>query len=184
MNIEIISGSPRKESISIRAALFLEKELKEKTNHNIGLINLNSFDLGLFQKVFKCVDDAPEQFKPLAKRMFDANAFIIVTPEYNGSYSSVIKNLFDHFPKQSRKAFGIVSASTGALGGTRSTQQLLLYVPALFGIASPYLLITPHADKKFDETGKLIDQSFQLPIDTFIREFLFLAERLYTHVDN
>lgn len=179
MNIEIISGSPRKESISIRAALFLEKELKEKTNHNIGLINLNSFDLGLLQNVFKCVDEAPEQFKPLAKRMFDANAFIIVTPEYNGSYSSVIKNLFDHFPKQSRKAFGIVSASTGALGGTRSTQQLLLYVPALFGIASPYLLITPHVDKKFDTAGNLIDESFSSPINTFVHEFLFLAERLY-----
>ncbi|MCZ2223405.1 MAG: NAD(P)H-dependent oxidoreductase [Chitinophagales bacterium] len=179
MNIEIISGSPRKESISIRAALFLEKELKEKTNHNIGLINLNSFDLGLLQNVFKYVDDAPEQFKPLAKRMFDANAFIIVTPEYNGSYSSVIKNLFDHFPKQSRKAFGIVSASTGALGGTRSTQQLLLYVPALFGIASPYLLITPHVDKKFDTAGNLIDESFSSPINTFVHEFLFLAERLY-----
>ncbi len=44
--------------------------------------------------------------------MFAANAFIIVTPEYNGSYTPAMKNLFDHFPKQIHKPFGIVTAST------------------------------------------------------------------------
>jgi NAD(P)H-dependent FMN reductase len=178
MKIEIIGGSPRKESVSIRAALHLEQVLKAQTKHQIGLINLNSFQLGSFQKVFKNIDETPEEYKPLAKRMFEAEAFIIVTPEYNGSYTAAIKNLFDHFPKQSKKAFGIVTTSTGALGGARSSQQLLLYIPALFGIASPYLLITPHVDQKFDISGKLIDEKFQLPIDTFVREFLFLAEKL------
>lgn len=178
MNIEIISGSPRKESISNRVALCLEKELTTATKHNIGLINLNSFDLGLFQKVFRSVEETPEKFKSLAERMFAADAFIIVTPEYNGSYSPALQNLFDHFPKQSRKAFGIATASTGALGGARSSQQLLLLVPALFGIASPYLLITPQVDKKFNEEGNLLDESFQNAVHTFIHEFLFLAESI------
>lgn len=112
--------------------------------------------------------------------MFAADAFIIVTPEYNGSYSPALQNLLDHFPKQLRKVFGLATASTGALGGARSSQQLLLLVPALFGIASPYLLITPHVDKKFDAEGNLIDGSFQAAIDTFIREFLWLAESVHT----
>ena len=45
---------------------------------------------------------------------------LLVTPEYNGSYTPALKNLFDHFPKQSRKPFGIVTASPGALGGMRA----------------------------------------------------------------
>jgi NAD(P)H-dependent FMN reductase len=30
--------------------------------------------------------------KPLAKRIFEADAFILATPEYNGSYSPAMKN--------------------------------------------------------------------------------------------
>ncbi len=176
MNIEIISGSPRATSVTNRLALFLAKQLKEKSAHNIGLIDVRDYDLGLLQKVFTSVDAAPEKFRPLAEKMFAANAFIIVTPEYNGSYSPALQNLLDHFPKQARKVFGLSTASVGALGGARSSQQLLLLVPALFGIASPYLLITPHVDKKFDAEGNLLDEAFQGSIDTFVREFLWLAE--------
>ncbi|MBC7722855.1 MAG: NAD(P)H-dependent oxidoreductase, partial [Pedobacter sp.] len=117
-------------------------------------------------------------YKPLAERVFAANAFIIVTPEYNGSYSSEVKNLFDHFPKQARKAFGICTASVGGLGGARATQSLLLLVPALFGIASPSLLIVPNVDKKFNVNSQLIDASFENQIHNFITEFIWLGNQL------
>lgn len=178
MNIEIISGSPRTASVTHRLALFLEKELKHQTQHNIGLIDVRDWNLGLLNQVFSSVETTPEQFKPLAQQMFAASAFILVTPEYNGSYSPALQNLLDHFPKQSRKAFGIVTASVGALGGARSSQQALLLVPALFGIVSPHLLITPFVDKKFDALGNLIDDSFKKATQTFIDEFIWLAETI------
>ena len=59
-----------------------------------------------------------------------------------------------------------------------STQQLLLLVPALFGIASPQLLITPQVDKKFDAEGNLTDESFAKNISLFLQEFLWLANKL------
>lgn len=178
MNIEIISGSPRSASITNRVALFLAKHLKATTEHNVGIIDVRDWNLGLLENVFSSVEKTPEQYKPLAERMFAADAYILVTPEYNGSYSPALQNLMDHFPKQSRKAFGLVTASTGAMGGMRSSQQLLLLVPALFGIASPHMLITPFVDKKFDAEGNLTDESFQKNIDNFTNEFLWLAESL------
>ena len=178
MNIEIISGSPRKNSVSFRLALHLREVLNEKTDHQVGIIDVRDWDLGLLQEVWTSVERTPEQFRPLAERMFAADAFILVTPEYNGSYSPALQNLMDHFPKQARKAFGLVSSSTGALGGMRASQQLLLFVPALFGIASPYLLIVPHVDKKFDVEGRLLEESFGNSVNTFVTEFLRLAEIL------
>lgn len=178
MKIEIVSGSPRRESVTHRVALFLQNAFKQHTEHQIGLLDVREFNLPLLQKVFVSVDNTPEPYKPLAERMFAADAFILVTPEYNGSYSPAMKNLFDHFPKQLHKAFGIVTASPGAMGGMRASQQLQLFVNAFFGICSPYMLITPAVDKKFDETGKLIDGAFQGNIDTFMHEFLWLAERI------
>ena len=178
MNIEIISGSPRKNSISYRIALHLKKALTEKTNHNIGLIDVREWDLGLLQEVWTSVERTPDQFKPLAERMFAADAFILVTPEYNGSYSPALQNLMDHFPKQARKPFGIVTSSVGAMGGIRASQQMLLFIPALFGIASPYMLIVPNADKKFDTEGNLVEESFTNSVHTFVTEFLNLAAKL------
>lgn len=178
MNIEIISGSPKKDSISFRITVFLKRFLSEKTNHNVGIIDVREWNLPLLQQVFSSDEKTPDPFKPLAKRMFASDAFILVSPEYNGSYSPALQNLLDHFPKQSHKPFGIVTASAGSMGGMRSTQQLLLLVPALFGIASPHMLVTPFADKKFDADGNLLDEAFQRNIDIFVNEFLWLATAL------
>lgn len=179
MKIEIISSSPRDVSVTIRVAKFLESYFKENTQHEIGLIDVRQWKLGLLQNVWTSIEKTPEAFKPLAERIFAADAFIIVTPEYNGSYSPALQNLMDHFPKQARKAFGLVTASPGAMGGMRASQQLLLMVPALFGIVSPQMLVTPLVDKKFDEEGKLIDESFKKSIETFSKEFLWLAETIH-----
>jgi NAD(P)H-dependent FMN reductase len=180
MRIEIISGSPRTHSVTRRVALHLKQILSNQLEHETGLIQLSEWNLPPVQTVFNSVDNTPEEFKPLAKRIFEADAIILVTPEYNGSYSPAMKNLLDHFPKQLHKPFGIVTASPGALGGIRASQQLLLLIPALFGIASPHMLIVPQVDKKFSPDGDLLDASFQSSIHNFITEFNWLAGRLVT----
>ncbi len=178
MHIEIITGSPRKNSVTYRVALHLQATLREHTDHIVGIIDVREWNLPLLQNVFSSVEETPEAYKPLAKRMFAANAFILVTPEYNGSYAPALQNLLDHFPKQARKAFGIVTASVGAMGGMRASQQMLLLVPGLFGIASPHMLIIPQVDKKFDATGTLLDAGFKPAVDNFIKELLWLAGNL------
>jgi NAD(P)H-dependent FMN reductase len=178
MKIEIISGSPRSSSITKRVALHLYQTIRETTDHKPGLIDLQEWDLPPMQSVFTSVEHTPDKFKPLSKRIFEADAFILVSPEYNGSYSPALKNLLDHFPKQHHKPFGIATASPGAFGGIRAAQQLLLLVPALFGVVSPYLLVIPAVDKKFNAQGGLIDENFQNSIHNFITEYLWLAEKV------
>ncbi|WP_121355489.1 NADPH-dependent FMN reductase [Flavisolibacter nicotianae] len=178
MRIEIVSGSPRTNSVTHRVALHLYRLFQQRTEHEIGLLEVRSYPLPLLQKVFASVEETPEQFKGLAHRLFSADAFVLVTPEYNGSYSPAMQNLFDHFPKQHHKVFGLVTASPGALGGMRAAMQLQQFTMALFGIPSPYMLITPQVDKKFAADGTLTDPSFEKSIDTFVHEYLWLAEKL------
>ncbi|HEU0111369.1 MAG TPA: NADPH-dependent oxidoreductase, partial [Flavisolibacter sp.] len=56
--------------------------------------------------------------------------------------------------------------------------QLQQFVLALFGLPSPYMLITPHIEKKFDAGGNLLDPAFQKTVDLFTKELLWLAEKL------
>jgi chromate reductase, NAD(P)H dehydrogenase (quinone) len=181
MRIEIISGSPRERSLTRRIALHLKQRLEEITDHIVGLIDIRDWNLPPVQSVFTSVENTPEEFQSLARRIFTANAFILVSPEYNGSYSPAMKNLIDHFPKQYHKAFAVATGSPGALGGIRAAQQMQSLVDALFGIGSPYMLVVANTEKKFDDKGNLVDKTFDSSVHNFVTEFLWLAENL---VDN
>lgn len=178
MQIEIISGSPRKESVSYRVALHLQQQISKETSHNVNIIDVRDWHFPLLQEVITNEASAPEHLKPLVNRIFAAQAFILVSPEYNGTYTSALKNLLDHFPKHSHKAFGVVTASPGAMGGMRASQQMLLLVSALFGVACPNMLIVPSVDKKFASDGTLLDPGYSKAVETFMKEWLWLAERL------
>ena len=180
MKIEIISGSPRVNSTTNRVALHLEKILKANSDHEVGVIDMRDHELMPMQNVFVSVEVTQEPYRELSRRMFEADAFILVTPEYNGSYSPAMKNMLDHFPKQHHKTFGLVTASPGAMGGMRAAMQLQQLIFALFGIGSPYMLVVPGVDKKFDVEGNLLDESFQKSVDLFVKEFLWLSEKVVT----
>jgi NAD(P)H-dependent FMN reductase len=178
MKIAIISGSPRIASVTRRVALHLKNWIAQNSTHDVEIIDMKDWNVPPVQSVWVSPEKAPIEFQPLAETIFAADAYILVTPEYNGSYSPAMKNLLDHFPKRHRKPFGIATASPGAMGGIRASQQLLQLVPALFGIASPYMLITPAVDKKFSPDGDLLDESFQNAVHNFITEFLWLADKI------
>lgn len=178
MRITIISGSPRGNSITYRLALHLKELISTKPDHEVHILDLREIEMPLLQFVFTSVEATPEEYKTVSETMFSSDAFILVTPEYNGSYSAALKNLLDHYPKQHRKVFGIVTASTGALGGIRAAMQLQELIYALFGIGSPYMLVTPHVDKKFDAKGILLDESFRKNVETFVNEFCWLADKV------
>ncbi len=178
MHIEIISGSPRSNSVTHRVATHLLKHLTNNTDHEINLLDVRDWNLPPIETVFKSVDDTPSPFKALSERMFNADAFILVSPEYNGSYSASLKNLLDHFPKQHHKPFGIVTASPGALGGIRAALQMQSLVIALFGLVSPSMLLVPGVEEKINPKGNLLEKKFEHNVHHFVTEFLWLAERV------
>ncbi len=172
MKIKIISGSPRKNSITFRLALHLKTVLGEEAEI------VRDYDLPFVQEVWSKPEKVPAKYKELGEKMFAADGIILISPEYNGGYSPALKNLLDHFPKQSHKVFGIAVGTDGALGAMRSAQQLIQLVAALFGILSPQLLITPQVDKKFNEKGELLDENFQKAVDTFVKEYVWLLKQV------
>jgi chromate reductase, NAD(P)H dehydrogenase (quinone) len=152
--------------------------MQERTDHVVDIIDVRETELPLLQSVFTSVESTPDPYKDITDKMLNADAFILLTPEYNGSYPAALKNLLDHFPKQHHKVFAIATASTGMLGGIRAAMQLQELIYALFGIGSPYMLVTPQVDKKFDEEGNLLDPNFKKSVDVFINEFVWLAEKI------
>lgn len=178
--ILIVSGSPRKESKSARVIKHLSILLDSQKDFKIEILDVRDHPLPVFETVFENLESTPDLYKPLAEKIFQSDAYIIVSPEYNGSYTSALQNLFDHFPRQEKKVYAIVTATNGSMGGMRASQQLLLFIMALFGIVSPYMLIIPFVDKKFDESGVLLDETFQPKIEYFLDQFKWLVLKINT----
>ncbi len=179
IHIAVISGSTRKQRLSHRAALFLKEHLSAK-NYFISLIDLSEFQLPVFEETIDKIDTPNETVLHLYQTLKAADAFVFVSPEYNGSYTAALKNMVDHLPTSTfyRKPIGVVSVTTGSLGGMRGAVQMQNLVTALSGYPLPQMLLVSQVNKKFDDEGRLLDLSFERNIELFIDELLWLTQSL------
>jgi len=163
-----ISGSLRKASYN-RALLRAASELLPAE------MTLEIFDLSLLpmfnQDIEKPFPEAVEDFR---RRVAEADALLIATPEYNSSLSGALKNAIDWASRAPQvpligKPVAMMGASTGMFGTVRAQLQLrqvLTYIGAL-PLGKPEVLVA-RAEKAFDAEGKLVDEATR----GFLRDLL------------
>jgi NAD(P)H-dependent FMN reductase len=97
------------------------------------------------------------RMRALFARLAEAEAFVVVTPEYNRGYPASIKSLIDwHFSTWSCKPVAFVSYG-GIAGGLRAVEQLR---PVFAEMHATTLRDTVSFDRyweRFDETGGLTE---------------------------
>lgn len=93
----------------------------------------------------------------LQRRLATAEAFILVTPEYNHGYTAALKRLIDsvYLPWQARPV-GFV-AYGGHSGGLRAVEQLRPVFAELHAMTVRATASIANADRRFDGEGRLID---------------------------
>ncbi|WP_017733414.1 NADPH-dependent FMN reductase [Nafulsella turpanensis] len=180
MKIAIISASIRHG----RQTHFVSEELGRRLNASndieASLVDLADYAFPLFQDTHKA--DAPQHgADELRTILQQADGLLFVSPEYNGSYTAALKNMADHFSKAefNKKAIGVVSVSSGAIGGMRGALQMQQLVLALYAYPIPQMMLVSEVQHKFDEEGKLTDEAFAKKLDTYLQEFLWFASAIY-----
>jgi chromate reductase len=118
----------------------------------------------------------PAAVRHLRDRIADADALFVVTPEYNGSVSGVLKNAIDWASRPPHggaalwgKTAAVAGATTGQFGALWAQQDLR----RILGIAGARVtegeLPIARAQNVFDDTGRLRDP--------------LVAERLRGHLE-
>lgn len=134
-------------------------------------------DLPLFNQDLE--SDPPPAVKALLSEIEGADAVLLATPEYNRSYSPVIKNALDWCSQpegQSKwkgKPVGLLGCSPyqlGAFGAINHLRQVVMYLdmPAL---QQPEFYLNKAGDK-FDTEGQLTDEETQKLIAAFWAAFI------------
>ena len=119
-------------------------------------------------------------------------AWIIVSPEYNGSYTALLKNTIDwasspvkNHPVWSSgtkpfegKVVGLLSASPGALGGLRSLSHLNPLLQNLHCWICPQQFALGRAGEAFDEQGAFKTDFNRKSTQAVVDQTLWAAARL------
>ncbi len=172
INILAFAGSLRKHSYN----KYLLNTVKELLPENLTIEIFDIKDIPLFNEDEE-KKGLPKVVTELREKISSADGVLIATPEYNYSYSGVIKNAIDWIsrpPNQplNGKPLAIIGASMGLSGTMRA--QLHLRQSLIF--LNPIILNKPEiyvsqAHEKFDENGKLIDENTKKLLITFLNSF-------------
>lgn len=124
MNIAIIVGSLRKESYNQKLANAIAARLPREVD-----IEWVNPDVPLFSADLES-NAVPESVKKAAEQVRSSDAIVFVSPEYNRSFSGVIKNLIDWLSRGSvsypldGKLGAVAGATTGPIGTAVMQSQL------------------------------------------------------------
>lgn len=129
-----------------------------RTDFTVDLIDLADTDLPTALS-FSPPVSVRGQLGKVTHRLADADAFVIVTPEYNHSYPASLKALIDwHFDEWRAKPIGFVSYG-GISGGLRAVEHLRQVFAELHAVAVRDTVSFHNAGALFDDQGRHRDPS-------------------------
>ena len=178
MKFIILSGSLRKESFTTKLAKgFIEHvpAPHEATIIDISNLPLINEDLEI---------DLPQTVSDLHTSIKAADGVIFATPEYNRSYSPVLKNAIDWGSRPDGEnawegmPAGVVGSTLynlGTFGAQQHLRQVLMYLD-MPTLQQPEFYLEKAAEK-FDEAGNLIDEHTKEKIDEFWASFIDWNQR-------
>jgi chromate reductase, NAD(P)H dehydrogenase (quinone) len=186
----ILAGSTRQNSFNRQLAQ-VAADLARAAGADVTLLELGDLDIPMYNADLEAQATPPDVMK-LKQIMLDHPAWIICSPEYNGSYTALLKNTIDWatspvksdpawrdgFKSFTGKVVGMLSASPGALGGLRSQSHLLpLLINSQCWVA-PKAFALSRAGEAFDANGQLINDKNRQSVQAVIDQVLFAAARL------
>ncbi len=127
LNIKIIIGSTRQKRFSDKPAAWIFELAKSKPDVSVELLDLRDYPLPFFDEPISPAYRTEPYTNPVVvkwvSKIQEADAFIIVTPEYNHGYTGVLKNAMDYpYPQWNNKPVAFVAH--GGVGGGRVVEQL------------------------------------------------------------
>lgn len=155
--------------------------LLEQQNCTPELVEFNEFPMPMYDGDLEVQKGIPDGVKRLAKKIEDADAIIISSPEYNWSIPGTFKNAIDWLSRLKpvpleNKHICIIGASIGQFAGMRGQLAARVPLQALKAHTYPDYFGVAKAETAFDEQGHLKDAQQTERLKGVIDGFLKYAE--------
>ncbi|MEZ6233605.1 MAG: NAD(P)H-dependent oxidoreductase [Phycisphaerales bacterium] len=183
------SGSARRESLNTKL-LRVAAEGVAAADGKLTLIDMRDYDMPIYNGDLEERSGLPERAKAFKQLLIDHHGFLIACPEYNSSFTPLLKNAIDWAsrpePNQppllafAGKVAGLVAASAGAMGGYRGLQQVRYVLGNIRTIVLPDMYALSGADQAFDDSGAMKDAKKADMARNIGRNVVETARRLMT----
>ncbi|MEV5243040.1 NAD(P)H-dependent oxidoreductase [Streptomyces cinnamoneus] len=155
--LAVVVASTREGRFGPTIANWLAEQTSHRDDMEVDVIDLADHPLPLHLSR----EPGPEDAAALAAvtpRLAAADAFIVITPEYNHSYPAALKNLIDwHYTQWQAKPVAFVSYG-GLSGGLRAVEHLRPVFAELHAVTIRETVSFHSPWGKLDETGRHLDE--------------------------
>ncbi|HQU07537.1 MAG: hypothetical protein B7X04_00115 [Parcubacteria group bacterium 21-54-25] len=157
LNIKIILGSTRQGRTSEKVLPWIQNVLADEEGMVFEALDLRDYPMPFYDEPVSPSQVADGKYpndvvRTWAKKIDEADAFLIITPEYNHAPPAVLKNALDSvYAEWNNKAVGFVSY--GSVGGARAVEQLRPVATELQMMPVRVALHIPAPWNLMDESG-------------------------------
>ena len=171
--ILVMAGTTRVRRESIKAARFVAEVGKTYPELEIQLVDPGDFN-------FPGDGNDPEGKDPRYSELTArADGFFIVTPEYNHSFPGSLKRMLDsELENYIHKPVALAGASSGAWGGVRAVEALVMSVREMGLVATFTSAYFPRVQDAFDENGKPVDERTEASVRRAYDELIWMTKVL------
>lgn len=180
LNIPVILGSVREGRSSYFPAKLIVQKIIE-AGHASQVVDFKEMPLPFFNSALMPVQmkgQYPDKnIQKWSEIAYNADAFVIVTPEYNHGYPAVLKNALDWlYLEFDHKPVGLVGVSDGLVAGARVIEQLRPIMENFSMFAVRETVMFAKAPSLFDADGKLLDEAYNKKVDGLLKSLTQVAE--------
>ncbi|AYY12562.1 NADPH-dependent oxidoreductase [Actinobacteria bacterium YIM 96077] len=176
LRLTVIIGSTRVGRFGPTAAEWFAERARRRSDVDVSVVDLAECWL---PDVLNHDDQPPRPVRELAPWLGDADAFVMVTPEYNHSYPAALKNAIDwYFDEWRAKPIGYVSYG-GVAGGLRAVEALRLVFNELHATSVRTTVSFTNYPEVFDHDGQPIEpKRYEQAADEMIDELIWWGDAL------
>lgn len=180
VRVLLFSASLRDGSLNARLAS-LATSVVEQSGGVVDRARISDFDCPSYDGDVEAAEGIPSGAAELRRRLLEADAFVISSPEYNASMPGLLKNVIDwtsRFRPQpwKRKHGFLMSASPSMSGGNRGLWSLRVPLEHLGADLYPDMFSLALAHEAFDANGRIANAKLQEWFEGAIECFLGLVE--------
>lgn len=183
------AASLRRESWN-RKLIRVAAEGARQAGAEVTLLDLNDYPLPMYHGDEEAGAGGPPEH---ARKLYDIvkahDAFLVSSPEYNGTYPGLLKNMLDWLSRPNgsgdkpfsifaNKPAAIMGASPGAFGGVRMLPSLRLLLSHFQMLVIPQQHALAKAGEAFDDQGNLRDDKVAATVKGLGERVAKLAAKL------
>lgn len=176
----VFSASLRDDSLNTRLAQLAAQVIEGKRG-KVDFANMREFDAPSYNQDQESDNGHPTGAEELRKRLLANDAFIISSPEYNGSMPGFLKNAIDWVSRFRPQPFNerhalLMSASPSMGGGNKGLWSLRMPLEHLGARVFPDMFSLATAHKAFTADGTITDATLAKRFEGNLAAFMDLVE--------